>query len=73
MSRKPTQTKPTASRPEGKSTEDILAYERWLTHVVDHGPMEERAAAEGLLLEELQRPEPQRRSRIRILKRQASN
>lgn len=61
MSRSQAKTKPTASRPARRSDEDPLAYEMWLTGEVDHGPVEERGAAEGLLLEELQRRGPQKR------------
>jgi hypothetical protein len=61
MSRKQAKAKPTASRPAVKPKEDPLAYEMWLTGEVDHGPVEERGAAEELLLEELQRRGPQKR------------
>jgi hypothetical protein len=55
MSRKQAKTTPTVARPSVKPKEDPLAYEMWLTGEVDHGPVEERGAAERLLLEELQR------------------
>ncbi|MEP7150380.1 MAG: hypothetical protein ABI856_01605 [Nitrospira sp.] len=42
--------KPTAA-PAVKPEEDPPAYELWLTGEVEHGPVEERGAAEGLLLE----------------------
>jgi hypothetical protein len=35
-----------------------LAHEVWRTGEVDHGPVEERGAAEGRLLEELHRRGP---------------
>jgi hypothetical protein len=51
MLRKQAKTKPTASRPAVKPEEGPLAYEMWLTGEVEHGPVEDRGAAEGLLLE----------------------
>jgi hypothetical protein len=72
MSRKQTKTKPTASRPPVKPEEDPLAYEMWLTEEVDHGPVEERGAAEGLLLKELQRRGSQKRPGKKTVKRKAS-
>ena len=74
MSRKQTKTKtkPTASRPPVKPKEDPLAYEMWLTGEVDHGPVEERGAAEGLLLQELQRRGPQKRSGNQTVKKNVS-
>ena len=65
--------KPTVARPAVKPEEDPLAYEMWLTGEVDHGPVEERGAAEGLLLEELQRRGPQKRSGKKTLKKNVSN
>jgi hypothetical protein len=62
MSRKQAKTRPTAPRPAVKPKKDPLAYEMWLTGEIKHGPAEERAAAEGLLLEELQRRGPKKRS-----------
>ena len=62
MSRKQAKTKRTAPRAAGKPKETPLAYEMWLTGEVEHGPVAERGAAEGLLLEELQRRGPQKRS-----------
>jgi len=72
MSRKQVKAKSTASRPVVRPEEDPLAYEMWLTGEVEHGPVEERGAAEGLLLEELQRRGPQKRSGNKTLKRKAS-
>jgi hypothetical protein len=72
MSRKQAKTKATVSRPRVKAEEDPLAYEMWLTGEVEHGPVEERAAAEGLLLEELQRRPFQKRSADRRLGRKAT-
>jgi len=62
MSRKQTTSRPTVSRPTVKPKKDPLAYEMWLTGEVKNGPVEVRGAAEGLLLEELQRRGPQKRS-----------
>lgn len=72
MSRKQAKTKPTTSRPAVKPKEDPLAYEMWLTGEVDHGPVGERGAAEGLLLEELQRRGPQKPSGNKTLKKNVS-
>lgn len=72
MSRKHAKTKSATSRPPVKPEEDPLAYEMWLTGEVDHGPVEERGAAERLLLEELQRRGPQKRSGKKTRKRKAS-
>lgn len=74
MTRKQTKpkAKPTVSRPAAKPKEDPLAYEMWLTGEVDHGPVEERGAAEGLLLEELQRRGPQKRSGNKTVKKNVS-
>jgi hypothetical protein len=72
MSQKQAKMKPTAARPAAKPEEDPLAYEMWLTGEVDHGPVEERGAAEGLLLEELQRRGPQKRSGKKTLKKNVS-
>ena len=72
MSRKQAKTKPAAPGPPVKPKEDPLAYEMWLTGEVDHGPVEERGAAEGLLLEELQRRGPQKRSGNKTLKKNVS-
>ena len=49
-----------------------MAYEMWLTGEVEHGPVKERGAAEGLLLEELQRRGPQKRSGNTTLKKNVS-
>ena len=62
MSQQQANTKPVASRPAVKPKEDPLAYEMWRAGEVDHGPVEELGAAEGLLLEELQRRGPRKRS-----------
>jgi hypothetical protein len=72
MSPKQTKTKPTTSRPPVKQQEDKLAYEMWLTAEVKHGPVEDRGAAEGLLLKELQRREPPKRSGNKTSRRKAS-
>jgi hypothetical protein len=72
MSRKQAKPKPTASRSRVKPKEDPLAYGMWLTGEVNHGPVEERGAAEGLLLEELQRRGPQKRSGNKTLKKHLS-
>jgi hypothetical protein len=72
MSRKQAKTKPTASRPAVKPQEDKLAYEMWLTAEVKHGPVEDRGAAEGLLLKELQRRGPLKRTGTKTLRRKAS-
>jgi hypothetical protein len=72
MARKQTKTKRTASSSAVKPEDDPLAYEMWLTGEVDHGPVEERGAAEGLLLEELQRRGPQKRSGNKTLKKNVS-
>ena len=72
MSRKQAKTKATVSRPTVKPEEDPLAYEMWLTGEVEHGPVQERAAAEGLLHREFQRRGFQKRSADRRLGRKAS-
>jgi hypothetical protein len=72
MARKQAKATPTVARPSVKPKEDPLAYEMWLTGEVEHGPVEERGAAEGLLLEELQRRTPQRRSGNTTLKKNIS-
>ncbi|PJA79805.1 MAG: hypothetical protein CO149_01615 [Nitrospirae bacterium CG_4_9_14_3_um_filter_51_5] len=69
---KQAQAKPTVSRPPDKPEEDPLAYEMWLTNVVEHGPVEQRGAAEDLLLEELQRPGPRKQSGNQPLKKNVS-
>lgn len=71
MSKK-AKTKSTASRPPVKPEGDPLAYEMWLTEVAEHGPVEERGAAEDLLLEELQRQGPRKRSGTKTPGRKAS-
>ena len=48
LSQQYAKTKPVASRPAVKPKEDPLAYEMWRAGEVDHGPVEERGAAEGL-------------------------
>jgi hypothetical protein len=70
--RKQAKTKPTASRSAVKPRKDKLAYEMWLTAEVKHGPVEDRGAAEGLLLNELQRREPPKRSKKKTPRRKAS-
>ena len=72
MSRKQAKTNPTASRPAVKPQEDTLAYEMWLTGEVEHGPVEDRGTAEGLLLKELQRRGPQKGSGNKTPRRKAS-
>ena len=72
MARNQAKTKPAASRPAVKLEKDPLAYEMWLTGEVDHGPVEERGAAEGLLLEELQRRGPRKRSGNKSVKKNVS-
>jgi len=72
MSRKQTKTKPTASRPPINPEEDPLAYEMWLTKVVEHRPVEGPGAAEDLLLEELQRRGPRKRSGTKTPGRKSS-
>jgi len=72
MSRKQAKTKPTTSHPADKREEDPLAYEMWLTEQVEHGPVENRGAAEGLLLAELQRRGPQKRSENKTSRRKVS-
>jgi len=71
MAQKQNKTKPTTVRPAAKPEEDPLAYEMWLTGEIEHGLVEERGAAEGLLLEELQRRGPQKRSGTKIVKKNA--
>lgn len=66
MAKKSTKTKPTVPPPAVRPKEDELAYEMWLTREVEQGAVENRGAAEGLLLEELQRRGPQKRSGDRI-------
>jgi len=72
MSRKQAKTKPTASHPAGKREEDPLAYEMWLTEQAEHGPVENRGAAEDLLLAELQRRGPQKRPENKTSQRKPS-
>lgn len=57
MSRKPTRSKQSTSRPQINRDEvAILAYEMWLARKAEHGhDVEDWLAAERLLLEELQR------------------
>jgi hypothetical protein len=62
MSPRKIRKKPAATRRSAKAKKDPLAYEMWLTREADRGPVEERAAAEDLLLKELQRPGPRKRS-----------
>jgi len=72
MARKQIKTKSTVSRPVVISKEDPLAYEMWLTREVEHGPVEERDAAEGLLLKELQRRGPSKKSKNKTVKANVS-
>lgn len=72
MARKQAKTTRTSSRPAVEPEKDPLAYEMWLTGEVEHGPVEERGAAEGLLLEELQRRGPPKRSGKKTLKKNVS-
>ena len=72
MARNQAKTIPAVARPAVKPKEDPLAYEMWLTGEVDHGPVEERAAAEGLLLDELQRRGTRKRSGNKTLKKNVS-
>jgi len=70
MLRKPAKTKP--ARPAVRPEEDTLAYEMWLTREVEHGSVEDRGAAQGLLLRELQRRGPRKPSSDRMPRRKAS-
>jgi hypothetical protein len=72
MARKEAKTISTVVRPAVKPKEDPLAYEMWLTGEVDHGSVEERVAAEGLLLDELQRRGTRKRSGNKTLKKNVS-
>jgi hypothetical protein len=55
MARKDTKTKATTSPPAVKMQKrNKVAYEMWLTKKASRGPMEDRLAAEGLLLKDLQ-------------------
>jgi hypothetical protein len=72
MSWKQAKTTLTASRPVSKPAGDPLAYEMWPIGEVDHGPVEERGAAEGLVLEARQRRGPQKRSGNKVLKKNVS-
>ena len=65
-------TTPAVARPSVKPKEDPLTYEMWLTGEVEHGPVEEQGAAEGLFLEELQCRGPQKWSGNKTLKNGAS-
>lgn len=72
MSRKQAKTRPAASRAATRREEDPLAYEMWLTREVEHGSVEERGAAEDLLLAELQRRGPRKRSGNKTSRRNTS-
>ncbi len=72
ISGKQAKTTPTAPCPSVKPEEDPLAYEMWLSGEVDHGPVGARGAAEGLLLEELQRRGPQKRTGNKTVKKNVS-
>ena len=55
MARKRTKKKRTTSRPGvSRQKRNKVAYEMWLTKKANRGPMEDRLAAEGLLLKDLQ-------------------
>jgi hypothetical protein len=61
MAGKRTKTKPTTSRPAAnRQKSKKVAYEMWLTKKASRGPMEDRLAAEGLLLKDLQGQGPSR-------------
>ena len=61
MARKQTKTKPTTSRPAvNRQKKDKVSYEMWLTKKASRGPLEDRLAAEGLLLKDLQGRGPSR-------------
>jgi hypothetical protein len=67
----PRTMKPTASGPT-LNTEDKLTYEMWLSKKVTRGPVKERLAAEGLLLQELQGQGPPKRSGKPKVRKKAS-
>jgi hypothetical protein len=72
MARKQTKTKATSSRPAVNGQKrNKVAYEMWLTKKASRGPMEDRLAAEGLLLKDLQGRGGPRRSQ-KAPKRKAS-
>jgi hypothetical protein len=55
MARKRTKAKPTTSPPKvSRQKQNKVVYEMWLTKKANRGPMEDRLAAEGLLLKDLQ-------------------
>lgn len=66
MAGKTTKTKPMAPPPAVRPQEDKPAYEMWRTREDEQGPVEHRGAAECLLLEELQRRGPRKRSDDKI-------
>jgi len=70
--RKKAKTKPTASRPAVKPREKKLAYQMWLTGEAKHGPVEERGAAEALLLKALQRRELPKKSGKKTTRKRSS-
>ncbi|NGZ59272.1 MAG: hypothetical protein CV081_02050 [Nitrospira sp. LK265] len=72
MSRKQARTKSTTSLPAANRDEDPLAYEMWLTDEAEHGPVEEREAAEDLLLSELQRRGPRKQPGSKTSRRKPS-
>ncbi len=72
MLRKQAKTKPTAAGRTAEREEDPLAYEMWLTDEAEHGPVEERGAAADLLLSELQRRGPRKRSGTKTSRRKKS-
>jgi len=70
MSRKRAKFKSTISRhPIKPKKRDKLAYEVWLTNKANHGSMEDRLAAEGLLLKDLQRRQRPKRSKHKVPRR----
>lgn len=72
MAENQAKTIPTTPCPSDRPEEAPLAYEMWLTGEVYQGPVEERGAAEGLILEELQRRGPQKRSGNKTVKKNVS-
>lgn len=72
MPRKQAKAKPTSSGPAAEREDDPLAYEMWLTDEAEHGPVEERGAAEDLLLSELQRRGPRKRVGYKTSRRKPS-
>jgi hypothetical protein len=71
MSRKQAKTKSRPAQATGRRR-NKLAYEMWLTKKAQHGPVEDRLAAEGLLLKDLQQRKGPKRSRKKAAKRKKS-